>query len=122
MALAQCAFLLACNVPVQAAATEEVRSEIQFLLQTIAQSNCEFQRNGSWHAAADASAHLKRKFEYLNKRNLADTVPLFIERAGTRSSMSGKTYTVRCANTPEQASADWLMQMWMSKRANTLPR
>ena len=46
------------------------RTEIAALLNVLAQSDCEFYRNGNWYAGAKAASHLQRKLDYLNKRDL----------------------------------------------------
>lgn len=84
------------------------RTEIDHLLSYLAESGCEFYRNGKWYPAPQARDHLQRKYEYLLKRNLADTAEQFIERAASQSSRSGEAYRVRCANGAPVASRDWL--------------
>jgi len=96
---------IACAVPAAAAADPKV--EIDALIEALATSGCEFQRNGTWHGAARARAHLQRKYDWLRKRDLAGTPELFIERAASRSSASGRAYRVRCPGQPETSSAEW---------------
>ena len=101
--------LLAANV--QAAPTaKHVDAEIDHLLQSLARSGCQFQRNGNWHSAADARKHLQRKRDYIEKRSAIDSTESFIAQAATQSSMSGKTYQVRCGDAPVQSSKSWLMR------------
>lgn len=95
---------IVCAMP---AAAADAQAEIDALIGALATSGCEFQRNGSWHGAARAKAHLQRKYDWLRKRGLADTPELFIERAASRSSTSGQAYRVRCQGRPETTSADW---------------
>lgn len=84
--------------------------EIDGLMQALAESNCRFQRNGRWYDAGDARHHLQRKYDYLLRRDLADTAELFIERAASRSSISGKPYRVSCPGHAEQDAAPWFQQ------------
>lgn len=102
--------LLATLVPVlvQAAPPEKARREIDRLIVALGSSGCEFQRNGRWYPANEAQAHLRRKYEYLVKRDLVDTPEQFIERAGSQSSMSGKAYAVRCPGKAAVPSSQWL--------------
>ena len=95
---------VALALPAMAAGPE---AEIDALIGALAGSNCEFRRNGTWHGAARAQAHLQRKYDWLRKRGLAGTPELFIERAATRSSASGQAYRVRCPGQPETSSAEW---------------
>ena len=109
--LALLAFLLSAATVVSAAATAtgpEVEAEIGHLLNYLAASGCEFYRNGSWHGAEEARAHLEKKRSYLASRSLIHGAEDFIERAATASSISGEKYLVRCAPADAVPSADWL--------------
>ncbi|WP_367344627.1 DUF5329 domain-containing protein [Stenotrophomonas bentonitica] len=90
-----------------AAPSETARREIASLIGALDGSTCRFQRNGSWHDAAEARAHLQRKYDYLLKKDKVDTAEQFIERAASRSSMSGKPYRIACPGQPEQTAASW---------------
>ena len=98
--------LLALPFMAQAAPSDKTRAEITGLMNHLAQSGCEFQRNGDWHEAKEARAHLQRKYDYLLKKNLVDTSELFIQRAASKSSVSGKPYRVKCGAL-EVDSAVW---------------
>ncbi len=89
------------------AQTPAAQNEINRLIATLGDSDCRFERNGKWYGAAEARAHLLRKYEWLDKRGLADTPESFIERAASRSSMSGRAYHVRCPGQADRPSADW---------------
>lgn len=93
-----------------AAPSATTQREINGLMQALETSGCRFQRNGSWHEPAQARSHLQRKYDYLLKRNLADTAELFIDRAASRSSISGKPYRVACRGAAEQDAAPWFQQ------------
>lgn len=93
---------------VLAAPPEKAKREIDRLIVALGSSGCEFQRNGRWYPAAEAQAHLRRKYEYLVKRDLVDSPEQFIERAGSQSSMSGKAYAVRCPGKAAVPSSQWL--------------
>lgn len=95
------------------------RSEIAALIAALGTSGCEFQRNGTWYDAVTARAHLQRKYDYLRKRDLAPTAERFIERAASRSSISGQPYRVRCPGRAEQPSADWFLQRLRAIRARS---
>ena len=95
---------------VSAAPTAKAQREIDTLIAELGGSNCEFERNGSWHDAKAARAHLQKKFDYLRKRNMADTAELFIERGASKSSISGKSYRVRCPGKPAEPSERWFRQ------------
>ncbi len=81
-------------------------TEIEYLLDWVRVSGCTFVRNGDDHAPAAAADHLAMK--YRRARRWVDSAEMFIERIASKSSMSGRAYTVRCADTGEQRAGDWL--------------
>lgn len=91
-----------------AGTTPAVRSEIDALLSALGRADCRFQRNGSWHSAAEAQTHLQRKLAHIDKRGGVTSSEAFIELAATRSSLSGQAYQVRCGDAPATPSAEWL--------------
>jgi hypothetical protein len=95
-------------LPAPAAPPPTAAREIEALITALGASGCDFQRNGSWYPAKKAQEHLRRKYDWLRERDLAASAEQFIERAGTRSSMSGRAYQVRCAGRPAVPSATWL--------------
>ena len=84
------------------------RQEIAHLLDFVADSGCQFNRNGSWHDSKAARNHLQEKYDYLKHRKLVPDTKTFIERAATESSFSHKAYQVRCGNGQTMTSAQWL--------------
>lgn len=86
------------------------REEIVHLLQYVEQSGCQFNRNGTWYRPRDARLHLQKKYDYLDKRGLAPDAESFIERAASQSSISGRAYQVRCADSKPMPSARWLTE------------
>lgn len=82
--------------------------EIAYLLEFVGSSGCAFQRNGTWHSSVKAQAHLGDKYEYLRKHGKITSAEDFIELAATRSSLSGRSYEVRCAGATPQPSSLWL--------------
>ena len=86
----------------------DVQREVEFLLDAIGSSGCEFYRNGAWHDAKAAQAHVGDKYEYLLGRDAIKTTEDFIEKAATRSSLSGEPYRIRCDGSPEEPTDRWL--------------
>lgn len=82
-------------------------AEIESLIDALSTSGCEFERNGRWHGAERATAHLRRKYDWLRKRDLAPDAETFIERAASESSVSGQAYRVRCPGRPVVPSSEW---------------
>lgn len=103
-----------------AAPPASAEREIQALLATLQASPCRFQRNGSWYPAAQAEQHLRRKYEYLRKRDLAASAEQFIERGASRSSVSGQAYRVACPGQPEQDAAAWFAQRLAALRRHAV--
>jgi hypothetical protein len=100
-----------------AAFAAQPHTEVEQLLSRLAASGCKFQRNGSWHNAADARAHLAKKYQYLQEKRPQSTAEDFIALAASRSSASGKPYLVKCADQREVPSADWLTGQLKQLRA-----
>jgi hypothetical protein len=96
-----------------------VRAEIDGLMTRLNASGCQFERNGSWHKAADARTHLLRKLDYIEKqRDTLASTEQFIELAATKSSFSGKPYRVKCGAAEPVPSRDWLNRELKTLRAN----
>ena len=91
----------------QAAVDAKAQQEITQLLDFVEHSACQFIRNGSEYPAAEARAHLQKKLDYLESRDMVSSAEDFIERAATKSSMSGQRYQVDCPAGKQDASA-WL--------------
>lgn len=100
-----------------AAPTAKAQREVDGLIAALGNSGCEFERNGTWHDAKTARAHLQKKYDYLRKRGMADTAELFIERGASKSSMSGKPYRVRCPGKAVDTAAHWFEQRLRTLRA-----
>jgi hypothetical protein len=110
-------FLSVCVSTAQAAPDARAQREIVALIDGLGASGCRFERNGSWYDAATAKTHLRKKYDYLRKRGMADTAELFIERAASESSMSGKPYHVQCPGRASETSAQWFRQKLQTLRA-----
>ena len=99
--------LIFCSAPFSAAMENNAEKEILHLFEYLKKSNCEFNRNGSWYSPDEAVKHLKTKYRYLMRKGLINTAEQFIDRAASRSSMSGKSYLVRCADSRPAQSSEW---------------
>lgn len=115
------ALLLAAHCALAWAAPSPARAEIEALLARLQSSGCSFNRNGSWHDAAEARDHLLRKLAYLEDRNLVQTTEQFIERAASASSMSGRPYLVKCGGAAPVESRAWLGAQLQALRAGSAP-
>jgi hypothetical protein len=100
--------LLVVSLPVMAAGPDAVaQKEVEHLMNYLASSGCQFNRNGTWYDAPRASDHLRQKYDYLLRKNLVATAEDFIERAASESSVSGKPYLVKCKGHDEVQSGAW---------------
>ena len=104
-----------------AAPSPQSRQEIDALMDALATSKCDFQRNGRWYGASEARSHLQRKYDYLLKKNRVDTAEQFVARAASESSMSGREYRVRCPGQAEQSSASWFQAQLRRLRGSGAP-
>jgi hypothetical protein len=84
------------------------QTEINYLLGFIETSGCEFYRNGSWYDSKKAQAHLRYKYQILAASDAIRTAEDFIEKAATKSSVSGRPYQVRCSGSEAAPSNQWL--------------
>lgn len=92
---------------VQAQTSERANQEISGLLSFVERSDCLFVRNGSEYPGPEARAHLEKKLNYLEGKKLIASAEDFIERAASKSSVSGSVYKVKCP-TGEQLASAWL--------------
>jgi hypothetical protein len=97
-------------------------AEIGQLFKALEASGCAFNRNGTWYSAAEASAHLHRKYDYLSKKGLAKSAESFIDQAASKSSMSGKPYLVRCGTAAPVQSKSWFLGKLVELRQNSSRR
>jgi len=100
-----------------AAPSAVAEQEIQHLLVYLGKSGCEFNRNGDWHPAGKARAHLERKHSALLRRKWTGSAEDFISAAASKSSVSGKPYLVRCLKSGTTPSKVWFRAELVRYRA-----
>lgn len=108
------AFALLASMPVLADIPAQQRQEVNHLLSFVQTSKCIINRNGSDHQGPDAAKHMKKKYDYF--RDDIDNTEDFIRLSATKSTMSGKYYTVRCGDESEIKTQDWLLSELKSYR------
>ena len=101
-----------------AAESTATKQEIAHLFTTLENSGCQFNRNGSWYGAKEASSHLSTKYKYLQDKDLVPSAEAFIERAATESSLSGKAYQIKCGDAAPAPSGPWFRAALMKYRAS----
>jgi hypothetical protein len=94
---------------VLAAPPATVQAEIGYLLQHVEESGCDFNRNGIWYGGKRARAHLTLKYQYLVDHDQINTTNDFIDRAASKSSMTGISYQIRCNGGAPVDSSRWLL-------------
>src|ERR1035437_4514731 len=77
-------------------APASVQIEVNFLLAYVEGSGCEFFHNGTWHDSKTAQGHLRDKYNYRVARDLINSTEDFIEKAATKSSLTGQAYEADC--------------------------
>jgi Family of unknown function (DUF5329) len=102
----------------RAAPPATAQTEINYLLEFIKSSGCEFFRNGSWYDSKQAEAHLRSKYGMLAMGTGIATAEDFIEQAATKSSLSGQPYQVRCGGNDAVTSKQWLHDVLARYRAH----
>lgn len=83
------------------------KAEIEYLLQYLEASDCEFYRNGSWYGPRKAAAHLRRKYGYYLDHAGTPSAQEFIDTMASASSLSGQPYQVRCPGAGPVAAGAW---------------
>jgi hypothetical protein len=100
--------LICLPATVQGGPARGVQIEVDFLLGFVEESGCDFYRNGTWHTPAAARAHLRQKYDFLAARDMIQTTEDFIEKAASKSSLSGDPYQVKCKSGAATNSGPWL--------------
>jgi hypothetical protein len=95
------------------------QTEINYLLGFVENSGCKFFRNGSWYDSKRAQTHLRYKYEMLAATDQINTAEDFIDKAATRSSLSGQPYQVRCSGDAAVTSNQWLRDVLARYRGHT---
>jgi len=87
---------------------ETAQVEINYLLEPVGQSDCEFNRNGTWYGSKRAQEHLRYKYDWLVRHDRISTTEDFIDLAATKSSITGRPYQIRCKDGQVVTSDQWL--------------
>jgi len=108
LVLAASWFLL-CGAAIAATAPPaQTETEVTHLLEFVQRSECEFNRNGTWYNGKDARLHLEMKYDALVARGLIGKAEDFIDRAASKSSISGQNYQIHCQDGLTTTSGRWL--------------
>ena len=97
----------ALRAPAQATGALTEDEKIERLIRSIADlKDATFIRNGDEHTAAEAAGHLRTKWQRGKKH--VKTADDFIEKIASKSSISGKPYTIRFKDGKEVESGTYL--------------
>lgn len=100
--------LLTWSITQSAPLPPPARADVEAILKALQSSGCQFNRNGSWYTGTQAQAHLTKKLDYLESKDLLKSAEDFIILGASTSSLSGKPYLVRCMNSQAVESKAWL--------------
>lgn len=95
----------------------EQRHEVDYLLDFVKNTSCQINRNGQYHDGKKALAHIQKKYDYF--RDKIGTTEQFIEYSATKSTISGKSYLVKCGNQRPQETRNWLLDELKKYRQNS---
>ena len=83
------------------------RDEVDHLIEFVGSSGCIINRNGTDHPSTDAIDHIQKKYDYF--RDDIQSTEDFIRYSATKSTMSGKYYTVTCPGKKTVRTQQWLL-------------
>ncbi len=89
-------------------AVADSAAEIAALIDAVRQSPCQFIRNGDPHGGAEAADHIAAKYRHFQDE--IASAEDFIDRAASRSLLSGNPYEIACPGKPVMTAADWLRE------------
>ena len=95
---------------------DSTEREVRLLIDAIAASHCDFNRNGRQHTAEEAAAHLELKYARAGKH--IDSADEFITQLASSSSFTVKPYLMSCEGGTLPAG-DWMIEALEQIRANT---
>lgn len=100
--------LLSASIAAASTLDAGATAEVDYLIARVGTSGCRFYRNGTWYDAQRAEAHLREKYQMLRDLGAIGSTDEFIEKAATRSSISGRDYAIQCDDAAVEPSAQWL--------------
>jgi hypothetical protein len=86
----------------------EQKLETSHLLNFVKHTPCQIIRNGKAYDGSGAVTHIQKKYDYF--KDDIETTEQFIELSATKSTLSGKYYTVVCGDAQPLRTKDWLLE------------
>ena len=107
------------SIAISSARAEEqiVAVEVNYLINAVSESGCNFVRNGKEHTASEAVDHLQMKAR--RGKRYYDTADEFIDRIASKSSWSGKPYLIQCDGQPAVTASDWFTRVLTEYRVSS---
>ncbi len=102
--------------PLPCKAADTTEHEVRLLIDAIAASHCDFNRNGRQHTAEEAAAHLELKYARAGKH--IDSADEFITQLASSSSFTGKPYLMSCEGDTLPAG-EWMIDALEQIRVHT---
>jgi hypothetical protein len=85
----------------------DTQQEINHLLDYVANTDCQYDRNGQIFEGLVAWDHINMKFDYYKDK--IETTEDFIKFAATKSKISAEKYKIRCPGYEPVYASDWLI-------------
>ena len=101
----------------QLASCTDLATTVGYLTEQVARSELTFVRNGKPYPGAEAAQHMRRKYDHF--RDEIQTAEDFIDRAGTRSLVTGEPYMIITKAGERMPTAAWLRALLRQCRAGT---
>ena len=101
---------------VNADGSAEQKLETSHLLNFVKHTPCKIIRNGKAYDGSRAVTHIQKKYDYF--KDDIETTEQFIELSATKSTLSGKYYTVVCGDAQPLRTRDWLLEELKNYRQN----
>ena len=106
-------FILSVCGSAAAAPAASVESQINHLITYVRESNLIFIRNGSENSSAAAAQHIDEKYSHF-KADIS-SVNDFIDKAASKSLLSGQPYLVKLPDGSTKPVADWLREEFLKQ-------
>ena len=102
--------------PLHLQGADSTEHEVRLLIDAIAASRCNFNRNGRQHTADEAAAHLELKYARAGRH--IDSADEFITQLASSSSFTGRPYLMSCEGDTLPAG-EWMIDALEQIRAHT---
>jgi len=86
----------------------DTQAEIDHLLKFVANTSCQYDRNGTVHDGPAARDHINMKYGHYRKK--VKTAEDFIKYSASKSMISGRKYKIRCPDSEVVNASDWLLE------------